>query len=556
MRAQNQNEVKKLIYITVDDINSNMYRNATALEFRNIEAIPCDAFANAPIKYLRISDVKQIESGAFQDCDSLEVIEIDTAGVCNIHKDAFSRCHNLKSITLTGKINLHRAFAYTSAKKLSITVSEPHFLSNREFMGSKLEEVCIDGEVRLAKRAFMDCSDLKTFSLHNNTSASIPEYCFCGCENLADIKLPETINIISSAAFARTSLKEIPYLPNLSKIKSQAFENTRIEKIILGESIVHIGAHAFSECENLKLVDLSRCSNIKAVSSESFDKCDITDMYLPKHVKITSKVGRYYETDVFTLHKRPSVRQDGIENIYIHPESPYYKIIDDVVYSYDLKTMLFCLKDKNELVIPEETIKIAEPIYNKNLVKINRVIINHDMLEIGPHAFGFNSEIGTIEINGCVKQLDVRCFANNIDKIHINKMPRFISDTSISYSLAKEIKIFGVTLNTKTWDCNLIQMLLSNIYNSMRGNKRIYKLALYIFSQNSDITLKKYIAKKRAAIFRMCIADKDLDAISLMLPFTDAKMIDSLLSQADDVEIKVILEKYKHEHFKAQRLTI
>ena len=77
----------------------------------------------------------------------------------------------------------------------------------------------------------------------------------------------------------------------ISVIKPRTFQYLNIEKLILGENVTEIGKQAFSNCENLNIIEFKK--NLKKIGNQAFECCtSLLELNLPEGVE-------YIETGAF-----------------------------------------------------------------------------------------------------------------------------------------------------------------------------------------------------------------------------------------------------------------
>ncbi len=162
---------------------------------------------------------------AFYNCLFEEVIIPD--GVLLIGENAFDYCLELKTITIGNDVSV------------------------------------------IGSRAFINCDKLSTIYLGNSLT-SFGEYVFHDCFSLAEIIVSENNNAFSSVAgvlYSKDKTELVLYpcgktnttfeIPNsVVEIKEYAFACSKLEEIILHDSISSIERYAFEHCENLKIIEL------------------------------------------------------------------------------------------------------------------------------------------------------------------------------------------------------------------------------------------------------------------------------------------------------------
>ncbi len=122
----------------------------------------------------------------------------------------------------------------------------------------------------IADAAFQGCVKLQKVNLPENLQF-ISDELFSGCESLEEITLPKCVKEIGSHAFfGCKSLKtiEIPY--GVTRISGSAFEHCEsLENVIIPESVIWIESEAFEHCYNLKSVVVPE--NTSSLSVDCFD---------------------------------------------------------------------------------------------------------------------------------------------------------------------------------------------------------------------------------------------------------------------------------------------
>ena len=152
---------------------------------------------------------------------------------------------------------------------------------------------------------------------------------FSGCRNLKEIILPSSVTRIGSKAIVRC---------------------TNLQKIILPSSVTNIGNYAFAGCANLKEIILP--SSITSIGNGIFSSCS------------------------------------NLQRINVAESNKFYKTIDGVLYTKDLKTII-CYpegKENGSFVIPLGVTSIGDRAFTdcKNLQEI---ILPSGVTCIGDEAF-------------------------------------------------------------------------------------------------------------------------------------------------------------------------
>ena len=129
------------------------------------------------------------------------------------------------------------------------------------------------GITSIGDYAFSDCDGLISATIEEGvpTGANM----FYGCDNLATVKLPESLTTIADGSFAYCpALNHVTIPDNVTKIGTSAFcLCNKLSDITLGRSLTTIGDFAFKNCDNLETIQLP--SNLKKIGEEAFRECDI-----------------------------------------------------------------------------------------------------------------------------------------------------------------------------------------------------------------------------------------------------------------------------------------
>ena len=129
------------------------------------------------------------------------------------------------------------------------------------------------GITSIGDYAFSDCDGLISATIEEGvpTGANM----FNGCDNLATVKLPESLTTIADGSFAYCyALNHVTIPDNVTKIGTSAFSVcVKLSNITLGRGLTTIGDFAFKNCDNLETIQLP--SNLEKIGEEAFRECDI-----------------------------------------------------------------------------------------------------------------------------------------------------------------------------------------------------------------------------------------------------------------------------------------
>ena len=181
------------------------------------------------------------------------------SGVLEIGEYAFDNCNKVTSIRLNRSIRKIGNWAFAWCESLtSITIPQ---LTNT-----------------IGNYAFKNCTNLTKVvfsSAEGNGVTKIGNYAFEFCSSLSEVVLPDTLKTVGTYAFANcTSLSHIAMPASLTKFSSGMFRNSGLESIELptSEEFTNIPFNTFGFCNKLTTVYIP--ANIKTVGSHAFSWCD------------------------------------------------------------------------------------------------------------------------------------------------------------------------------------------------------------------------------------------------------------------------------------------
>lgn len=182
-------------------------------------------------------------------------------GLQKIGNYAFSKCTKLQSLTIPASVSEIGKETFKSASNITeISVDE----NNQKYNSGENCNAIIEAQT---KTLIFGCG--KTTVPKDVTK--IGDYAFSGCENLVEIKLPDSVTSIGHWCFSKSSLKSIVIPDTVTEIGSAAFWECRaLEKITIPAA--KFGSNAFYECKNISEVyfsDSVKCLDMRQLVDES-----------------------------------------------------------------------------------------------------------------------------------------------------------------------------------------------------------------------------------------------------------------------------------------------
>lgn len=249
--------------------------------------------------------------------------------VKKIGNRSFLGCKNLKEIILPKNLEIigEKAFKNTAFTSIDFPKTLKK-IEKRAFLNASLEEVNVPF-CGLDEFAFKYNKKLKKVIFNDNIK-DIPAACFCGCNNLEEIKLPEKLEFIGETAFEGcSSLKDISFPSNLLCISDYAFMGCGFEKVAIPANVTFIGEGVFQDNEFLEKAIIN-ASHVN-IHDFVFGNCKLL-----KTAIINSKYANIYInifedcknlTDIFISSKVLEKNPD-FKNIYGHKTK---EILDYIV---------------------------------------------------------------------------------------------------------------------------------------------------------------------------------------------------------------------------------
>ena len=235
-----------------------------------------------------------------------------------------------------------------------------------------------------------------------------------------NIVIPENIEV-DGKTYAVTAIGESAF-NMLSGIKTVEAKGT----------IRRIGPSAFMDCGMTELI-LHHEDELKEIDKLAFNGTTyLTSFYLPASVTV--------EFPNFQRGEFPC----GIENFVVHPDNPYYKEIDGVLYSKDNNLLVFPMIRKGEYAIPEGTIKIGYNAFNWS--GLTKVTIPETVETIDNRAFLY-SNFSEITVPNSVKHIGEEAFnaCFNLKSVSLGEGVETIGDGALGSFSLKTITCHATT---------------------------------------------------------------------------------------------------------------
>ncbi len=252
---------------TCDEYLDRWHTNTVTIHSDKTE-IGSHAFADNPqLKTVIIKgSAGDIGSGAFSNCTLLSSVEIPS-DLTRINSGLFMKCTSLKEIDLPKDVTEIGDSAFYKCDKLE-TINLPSQLKN------------------VSPYTFYECEKLTLSELPDNVR-SIGNHAFYGCRNISSFTIPDNVKSIGDYAFAECNRHEF------LRTKEWKFG---LQKVIIGNGVTSIGAHAFEGCRHLG--DIKFGNSVMTIGDYAFRNCmscpeeshkdpsQLEDTYAPADVQL------------------------------------------------------------------------------------------------------------------------------------------------------------------------------------------------------------------------------------------------------------------------------
>lgn len=268
--------------------------------------------------------------------------------------------------------------------------------------------------VAIAEEAFTQKDSLVSVTMPD-TITELPTNCFSFCENLKKVTLPENTAELPVFLFQEcSSLQEFTFPENVTVIPFGCFAGcTSLTEMIIPDTIKEIQDAAFLRCSELK------------------------KLYIPESVSVINEYDYLFKG------------LNSIEELIVHPDSPVLTVIDNTLYSKDMKTLIVSLmnNENKEFIVPEgvETIN-AGAFINRSYEKI---VLPETVKCIKHEAFQSCSELKEVILPSSLEKMGSFIFMNCSslqevaipDKIEILYAYSFFNCTSLKkVTLSENLK--------------------------------------------------------------------------------------------------------------------
>lgn len=331
---------------------------------------------------------------------------------------------------------------YRSSIKQVIITDGVTSIGKLAFVGcSELKEVIFPDVLQsIGERAFQNCLELKKV-IFPDALQSIGKLAFSNCLTLSRLYIPNSVTFIGWIALPNVhitvgednpnycAIQDILYtrdldtlifcakqregtveIPNTVRhIADCAFYGCRkIKDVSIPNSVITIGQEAFGECESLHAIRIP--DSVVSMGWNSLSGCtNLTKISIGKSL---TSIGEDYKKNITSCPK--------LTKISVSEDNPYFTVIDGILYTKEIDTLICCRKDIMEVTIPN-TVKViiwGAFEYCKNISSIS---IPEGVEQIPGYTFYGCKNLKSVYFPKSNVRLDPQAFlrCNNLKEIYL-----------------------------------------------------------------------------------------------------------------------------------------
>jgi hypothetical protein len=274
---------------------------------------------------------------------------------------------------------------------------------------------------------------------------SIGVSAFSNCENIIEVTLPSTVEVININAFSKCyNLTNINLGNSVTKICSCAFEYcTSLPNLTIGENVTALGEQVFYKCSNLKWIEL-KSETPPTINRYTFEYCS----------PIIIAPNSQYNNETYWKNQKIAAPYNP-EGIVFEDNGIKYEIISVPeqtcrVYGY---TNTSSIKEiPSDVIFNNRKFMVTEigGLLAKHINSISSFVIPSSMTTM-PTVTVFDSAISNLVVessgNGNIDS-QYSIFSSNINKAQLGRNVNIFNNSTIdSLSITKDVTSFAYTLS-------------------------------------------------------------------------------------------------------------
>ena len=284
-------------------------------------------------------NVEEVKRGAFNSCTNLKTLNLEAENArfgryreygytFDSYASVFSGCSLLTNVNIGSSVkSIPNYFLYKCSYIQNIIIPDNvTSIGANAFNGcTRLSYIYIPENVtNISSSAFYGCNFKSAgpasgvYDYEFEWDESIPKYAFAGCDDITNVKIPNSITEIGSYAFSGCdSLSSIFLSESIKSIGSYAFRDcSSLSNIEIPQGITRLENGTFDGCSNL--ISISFSNTVKGIGNYAFDGCTkLADVYYWGSQNEWNKISKgSYNTSLTkaTIHFNPDRNNDNNYN--------------------------------------------------------------------------------------------------------------------------------------------------------------------------------------------------------------------------------------------------
>lgn len=403
-----------------------------------------------------------IGDSAFQSCKAITNVVLPER-TKRIGNNAFANDSALVSITLNNGLEIigNSTFERSGLKFITIPYTVQK-IGSAAFLGSLLEEVVFaetpvkDANGNAVTRVPLAFEMAKTYK---NNEVFVPNGngAFSACVELKRVVLPERLEYIPKSTFSTCKTLEYVFIPTTVQ-NSTVYNNTGSSK---NTKVRAIGDSAFYGCYKLETIEFAKGgTGALSFGSQTFAGCEsLTTLNLPNRIASVStalldvfqrKSSSSYEIVSFGRLQDANTKinyASGLKTINVEEDGEYASY-DGVLYTKDLKSVVFCPYEREGAVHVSYKTQTFEKVAFGGCYKVSEIIFDETPDGETPVDFELQSvkdpSSSTYQevFYGCISLKEIN-FPSRLTKIGDYALARYSDSTSSG--IAKDNAIERIT---------------------------------------------------------------------------------------------------------------
>ncbi|ELP86681.1 hypothetical protein EIN_289530 [Entamoeba invadens IP1] len=437
----------------------SVYTKEDQIYFKNkiphfVRKISEQSFEGSQVVSIKLPpSVIEIGNFAFSDCSHLSSIELPS-NLMRLGINTFYGCSRLKEIRLPKLVEVIPESCFSNCSSLTSVDFGPNvtLICRNAFSGCAFNDFTAEKNVYIDELVFVHNTLTKiTFC----GKKCIPQKTCRSCQNLEEVVMDNTVEIIADSAFSEcTSLKRITLSSNLEMICKCAFSNcNKLSEFEVPQKVRFVGSFAFKNCE--QLVGLNFNENVVFEDGGCFEQCislaklDVPINYMKHLYNATESEQQLFKKlgiDVSNMMKKEEVNENVFKLDNYNEINNEIRVNSDYIHLGDLdvfKIKFNYTSDHLRLYIPSTVVNFRIKVFDygnpieKIIIPENAFLINEskfciknakcvqlpDTITFIPDDYFSSSELEEFVVPRNVREIGKNAFviSNNLTSLYIPK---------------------------------------------------------------------------------------------------------------------------------------